>query len=51
MGLSERRHGTFPAGQIGRLFGRPVDLVVESAIKKPYFLQSEEQTRTRIYEA
>ena len=25
---------------LGRLFGRPVDLVVESAIKNPYFLQS-----------
>ncbi len=34
-----------------RLFGRPVDLVVESAIKNPYFLQSVEQTRTPIYEA
>ena len=33
------------------LFGRPVDLVVESAIKNPYFLQSVEQTRTPIYEA
>ena len=36
---------------LGRLFGRPVDLVVESAIKNPYFLQSLEQTRTPIYEA
>ena len=36
---------------LGRLFGRPVDLVVESAIKNPYFLQSVEQTRTPIYEA
>ena len=36
---------------IGRLFGRPIDLVVESAIKNPYFLQSVEQTRTPIYEA
>ena len=34
-----------------RLFGRPVDLIVESAIKNPYFLQSVEQTRTPIYEA
>ena len=34
-----------------RLFGRPVDLVVESAIKNPYFLQSVEQTRTPVYEA
>ena len=36
---------------LGRLFGRPVDLVVESAIKNPYFLQSVEQTRTLVYEA
>ena len=34
-----------------RLFGRPVDLVVASAIRNPYFLQSVEQTRTPIYEA
>ncbi len=33
------------------LFGRRVDLVVESAIKNPYFLQSVEQTRTPVYEA
>ena len=36
---------------LGRLFGRPVDLVVGSAIKNPYFLQSVEQTRTPVYEA
>ena len=36
---------------LGRLFGRPVDLVVESAISNPYFLKSVEQTRTPIYEA
>ena len=36
---------------LGRLFGRPVDLVVKSAIKNPYFLQSVEQTRTPVYEA
>ena len=36
---------------LGRLFGRPVDLVVESAIRNPHFLQSVEQTRTPIYEA
>ncbi len=34
-----------------QLFGRPVDLVVASAIKNPYFLQSVEQTRTPIYAA
>ena len=36
---------------LGTLFGRPVDLVVESAIRNPYFLQSVEQTRTVVYEA
>ena len=36
---------------LGRLFERPVDLVVESAIRNPYFLRSVEQTRTAIYEA
>ena len=34
-----------------RLFGSPVDLVVRSAIRNPYFLQSVEETRTSIYEA
>lgn len=33
------------------LFGVPVDLVVQSAITNPYFLQSVERTRTPIYEA
>ena len=32
-----------------RLFGKPVDLVVGSAIRNPYFHQSVERTRTRIY--
>ena len=36
---------------LGGLFGRPVDLVVASAIKNPYFLESVEQTRIPIYEA
>lgn len=36
---------------LGIRFGRPVDLVVESAIKNSYFHQSVEQTRTSIYEA
>ena len=36
---------------LGRLFGRPVDLVVESAIRNPYFLRSVEQTRTPIFVA
>ena len=34
-----------------RLFGRPVDLVVASAIKNPYFRQSVEQVRALLYAA
>lgn len=34
-----------------QLFGRRVDLVVGSAIKNPYFLQSVEETKTPVYEA
>ena len=33
------------------LFGCPVDLVVQSAIKNPYFLDSVEATKTPVYEA
>lgn len=33
------------------MFGRPVDLVVRSAIKNPYFPRSVEATRTALYEA
>ena len=33
------------------LFKSPVDLVVGSAIKNPYFLRSVESTRTPVYEA
>ena len=36
---------------LSRFFQRPVDLVVASAIRSPYFLQSVEQTKTPIYEA
>jgi len=31
------------------LFGQPVDLVVPSAIKNPYFRESVEKTRTVLY--
>ena len=34
-----------------QLFQRPVDLVVRSAIKNPYFLQAVEDTRAAVYEA
>ena len=33
------------------LFGRPIDLVVESAIENPYFRESVEETRTPLYAA
>ncbi len=33
-----------------RLFNKPVDLVVESAIRNPYFMEAVEATRTPIYE-
>jgi uncharacterized protein len=33
------------------LYGRPVDLVVASAIRNPFFLQSIEPTRTLLYAA
>ena len=33
------------------LFGRPVDLVVERAIRNPYFRQSVEETKSLIYAA
>jgi hypothetical protein len=33
------------------LFGRPVDLVVPSAIRNPYFLKAIEGTRTLLYAA
>ena len=32
-----------------QLFGKPVDLVVGSAIKNPYLLESVEKTRTPVY--
>ena len=34
-----------------QLFGRPVDLVVDSAIQNPYFRQAVEETRTPVYAA
>jgi hypothetical protein len=33
------------------LYGKPVDLVVASAIRNPFFLQSIEQSRTLLYAA
>jgi hypothetical protein len=34
-----------------QLFGRPVDLVVASAIRNPYFRQSVEQGKALLYAA
>ncbi|HWE85725.1 MAG TPA: nucleotidyltransferase domain-containing protein [Terracidiphilus sp.] len=34
-----------------QLFGRPVDLVVSSAIRNPYFRQSVEQSKALLYAA
>lgn len=34
-----------------QLFGRPVDLVVDSAIQNPYFRQSVDESRTQLYAA
>lgn len=34
-----------------QLFGKPVDLVVGSAVRNPYFLQSIDRTKTLVYEA
>ena len=34
-----------------QLFGRPVDLVVGSSVKNPYFLQSIKRSKTLVYEA
>ena len=56
--LVEFRPEAFPAyadayfgllESLEQLFGKQVDLVVGSAIRNPYFLQSIEKTRTPIY--
>jgi predicted nucleotidyltransferase len=36
---------------LGKLLNRPVDLVVASAIKNPYFRESVEQTKALLYAA
>src|SRR5690348_14387720 len=36
-------------GALEALFGRPVDLVVDSAIKNPYFRQSVDQTKVLVF--
>jgi predicted nucleotidyltransferase len=37
--------------RLSNLFGRTIDLVVESAIENPYFRESVERTRTPLYAA
>lgn len=36
---------------LGALFGRPVDLVVASAIRNPYFREAVERTKVLLYAA
>ena len=48
-GFADRYFGLLEALQ--RLFRRPVDLVVASAIRNPYFRESVERTRTLLYAA
>ena len=48
-GLADRYFGLLEA--LEQLFGRPVDLVVASAIRNPYFRESVERTRTLLYAA
>ena len=48
-GYADRYFGLLEALQ--QLFGRPVDLVVASAIRNPYFRESVERTRTSLYAA
>lgn len=48
-GYADRYFGLLEA--LEALFGRPVDLVVASAIKNPYFRESVEKTRVLLYAA
>ena len=48
-GYADRYFGLLEA--LEALFQRPVDLVVTSAIKNPYFRQSVDETRTLLYAA
>jgi predicted nucleotidyltransferase len=48
-GYADRYFGLLEAME--ELFGRPVDLVVASAIKNPYFRESVERTRAVLYAA
>jgi predicted nucleotidyltransferase len=48
-GYADRYFGLLES--LGQLFGRPVDLVVASAIKNPYFRESVERTKALLYAA
>ena len=48
-GYADRYFGLLEA--LEGLFGRPVDLVVASAIKNPYFRESIDKTRVSLYAA
>ena len=37
--------------ELERIFGRPVDVVVEDAVRNPYFKQALEQTRRNVFAA
>jgi uncharacterized protein len=37
--------------ELEKLLGRPVDLVIPSAVRNPFFLQGIEQSRTLLYAA
>jgi len=39
------------ADKLEELFHRPVDLVTEKSLKNPYFIESLNQTKTRLYGA
>ncbi len=48
-GYADRYFGLLES--LEALFGRPVDLIVASAIKNPYFRESVERTRALLYAA
>ena len=48
-GYADRYFGLLES--LETLFQRPVDLIVASAIKNPYFRQSVDETRTLLYAA
>jgi predicted nucleotidyltransferase len=47
--LAERYLGLLT--ELERLFGRPIDLLMQAAVKNPYFLKQIESSRTLLYAA